>query len=193
MLPTDAIAVLLLVISVYVLLTGFSGRHLIAGLLIGSAIVLKPLTIVLILAAIILVLREGRLLKLPGLIICTLAPIAVFSLLTDGGVSLGVSWEAIPRAHATASYDVPDALMAMLNLAAAGAFTTIMAVVALAAFLSKKAKPLEEFMLLSLLLLFATLFFRELNHYWFIGLPLAAILCARLFSDDRKVIMPNDS
>lgn len=193
MLPTDTIAVLLLVVSVYILLTGSGGRHLVAGLLLGTAIVLKPLAIVLILAAIILVLREGRLSKVPGLIICALVPVAVFSLLTAGGVSLGLSWEAIPRAHATASYDVPDALMAMLNLAAAGAFTTIMAVVAIAAFLSKKANPLEEFLLLSLLLLFATLFFRELNHYWFIGLPFAAILCARLFSDDQKVIMPNVS
>ncbi len=190
MLPTDAIAVLLLVLSIYVLLTGSSGKYIVAGLLIGSAVVLKPLAIVLILAALFLPLREGKLFKAPELVVCALAPMAVFSLLTNGGVSLGVSWEVMPQTHAATAYDVPDALMAMLNLAAAGAFTTITAVVAIASFLSKKAKPLEEFLLLSLLLLFTALLFRELTHYWFIGLPFAVILCARLFSDDRKVIIP---
>ena len=144
-------------------------------------------------AALFLPIREGKLLKAPELVVCALAPMAVFSLLTNGGVSLGVSWEVMPQTHAATAYDVPDALMAMLNLAAAGTFTTITAVVAIASFLSRKTKPLEEFLLLSLLLLFTALLFRELTHYWFIGLPFAAILCARLFSDDQKVIMPNAS
>ncbi|OPY29142.1 MAG: hypothetical protein A4E28_01052 [Methanocella sp. PtaU1.Bin125] len=190
MLPTDAIAVLLLVTAVYVLQTGFGGRHLAAGLLIGTAVAIKPLAIVLVLAALFLALREGRPSKVPGLLVCALLPIALF-MMVAGEASIGISWEAIPRAHATVSYDVPDALMAMLNLAAAGAFTTIVALVALAAFLAKKAEPVEEFLLVSLLLLLATLLFQELHHYWFIGLPFAAILCARLFSDDHKVIMPN--
>jgi hypothetical protein len=190
MLPTDAIAVLLLVVSVYVLMTGFSGRYILAGLLIGSAVVLKPLAIVLILAALFLPLREGKWTKAPELVICALAPMAVFSLLTNGGISPGVSWEVMPQTNVATSYDVPDTLMAMLNLAAAGAFTTITAVVALACFLSKKGKPLEEFLLLSLMLLISTLLFRELTHYWFVGLPFAVILCARLFSGDQKVIIP---
>jgi antibiotic biosynthesis monooxygenase (ABM) superfamily enzyme len=88
---------------------------------------------------------------------------------------------------------VPDVLMVMLSLAAAGAFATMTALAAIASFFAKKAGPLEEFLLLSLLLLFTTLLFRELPHYWFVGLPFAAILCARAFSGDHNVINTPES
>ena len=109
---------------------------------------------------------------------------------TDESVTL--TWTA-PGDDSTsgtaAAYDVPDALLAMLNLAAAGAFVTITIVVALAAFLYRRAAPAEEYLLLSTLLLVVTLGFGTITHYWFVALPFAAILCARLFSGDQKVIM----
>jgi hypothetical protein len=74
----------------------------------------------------------------------------------------------------------------MLNFAAAGSFITVTMVAAVAAFLWKRAGPAEEFLLLAVALTFCTLFFTEFVHYWFLGLPFAAVLGARPFSDDQN-------
>jgi hypothetical protein len=189
MLPTDALAVLLVVASSYILLSGSGGSFRAAGLLAGIAIVLKPLLLLLLPAMLYLLWREKKSSAIPGLILFALAPIAVLSVLAGGRFWSGLSMDTLRHAAAAAAYDVPDALLAMLNLATAGAFVTVTVVIALAAFLYRRAAPAEEYLLLSTLLLLMTLGLGAFTHYWFVALPFAAVLCARLFSDDQKVIM----
>jgi Dolichyl-phosphate-mannose-protein mannosyltransferase len=186
--PSDGLALLLLTTSLYFLLLGSRGSSWAAGLMLGTAIVIKPLAVVLALAALFLLIRGGKSAKVPGFIICLLAPVAFFCVAVTGSLALGVSWGIQPYGDSTI-YLVPDALMAMLNFAAAGAFITVTVVAAAAAFLWKRAGPVEEFLLLAVVVLFCTLFFTEFIHYWFLGLPFAAVLCMRPFSEDRNVIM----
>ncbi len=186
--PSDGLALLLMTVSLYLLLPGSRGSSWAAGLMMGTAIVIKPLAVLLALATLFLLVRSGKSVKVPGFALCLLAPVAFFCLAVTGSLALGVSWGIPPFGNSTI-YLVPDALMAMLNFAAAGSFITVTVVAAVAAFLWKRAGPVEEFLLLAVVVMFGTLFFTEFIHYWFLGLPFAAVLCARPFSDDRNVIM----
>lgn len=154
----------------------------------GVAIVIKPLVFVLALAALLLLLRSGKSRKAPVFILCFLIPLAFFGLVVAGGPVWGISWGPAMSGISTA-YLVPDTLMAMLNLAAAGSFATVTIVVAAAAFLCRRAGPFEEYLLIAVLLLFSAIFFKEYLHYWFLALPFAALLCASAFSDEQKVII----
>jgi 4-amino-4-deoxy-L-arabinose transferase-like glycosyltransferase len=187
--PSDGLAMLLLGLSLYSMTSGHKGGYLASGLLVGMAIVIKPFAIVLVPAALFMLLRSGKQSGVFGFAAGMIAPVALFGLLVSPeGMVWGVSLGRAPSGISTA-YLVPDALMAMINLAAAGSFATVTAIVAVAAFLSRKACPFEEFLAMAVILLFCTLIFREYVHYWFLALPFAALLCARLFSDDRKVII----
>jgi|AGTN01.2.fsa_nt_gi hypothetical protein len=192
MLPSDGLALLLLAISACMLLIDYRGSRAVSGLVMGTAVVIKPFAVVLALAAVIALYRSGKASKIPGFIICFLAPVALFSLMVAGSPEWGVSW-GVPISGSGAQYVVQDSLLAMLNLAAAGSFTTLTAVAASAAFLRGRAGPAEEFLLLASLAIFCTLAFGEFLHYWFIALPFATALCARLFAGDQKVIITIDS
>ncbi len=179
---SDAMAILALVLSFYVMTLKFDGDYIPAGLLLGAAIAIKPLIVLLLPAIVFLMLRDRKPWQIPALAICVLAPVAVAVLVaTPGGPLVGMEWVTLPyTTSSSAQYLVPDLLMAMLSLAAAGAFVATVLPAAAGAFCVRAAGHMEECLAAAVLLLLCSLFFGAFTHYWYVALPLASILAAGL-------------
>ncbi|MGA9139046.1 MAG: glycosyltransferase family 39 protein [Methanocella sp.] len=179
---SDGVAILALVLSFYVMMLKFDGDYIPAGLLLGTAIAIKPLIVLLLPAIVLLMLRNGKPWQVPALAVCVLAPVSVVVLMaTAGGPLVGVEWVTLPYAiNPSAPYVVTDLLMAMLSLAAAGAFVATVLPAAAGAICVRAAGHMEECLAAATLLLLCSLFFGAFTHYWYVALPLASILAAGL-------------
>ncbi|CAJ36088.1 glycosyltransferase family 39 protein [Methanocella arvoryzae] len=181
---SDALAVLLLVASVYAAVNGTIMRYLLCGLCLGIAIALKPLAFLAFPALAFLAFRKGDLRSLPWLAAGTAAvPLAILSTAGlaipgtapgAGGISIGM----LPFTAHEGGYIVTDPLIAMLNIAMSAVLITIILPVAAMALAKRPRSHYGECLLLAGGLMLLTLLASQYVHYWYLSLPFLSLACA---------------
>jgi len=186
---SDALALLFLVVSLYLVATSRSRRYLLCGLCLGAAIVLKPLTVLILPALAYLLFREAGLRTIPWLVAGILVvPLVVFGIvaLTSGAYVQsasgfgGISVAMLPLTTHGGVYTVTDPLIAMLNIVMAATLLTILVPVAAVALAGRPSGCFEWCLLFAGLFMLLTLPAGQYIHYWFLALPFFSLLCARI-------------
>ncbi|WP_424358148.1 glycosyltransferase family 39 protein [Methanocella sp. MCL-LM] len=184
---SDALAVLLLVASVYGAISGTIVRYLLCGLCLGAAVALKPLAILALPALAFLAFRRGDTRRIPliiaGAVAVPLAATSLAVLLIPGAVPVpgGITISLLPLTAHEGGYVVPDPLIAMLNLAMGAVLLTILLPAAAMALAKQPRGHFEESMLLAGVLMLLALLARQYVHYWYLALPFLALACAGAF------------
>jgi predicted membrane-bound dolichyl-phosphate-mannose-protein mannosyltransferase len=174
-------------------------HYLWAGICAGLAIGFKQYALLSVPLLLFLMWRNGDLKKAPALLAGVLLPLIVIfaAIFAHYGVEAGVAslnWSFGVAATylteenmgAVTSYRTTDPLMLVANLAmAASMFTSIMVFALAGIAKDRKLSPTEQYFLLSAAGFALTLLIRQYLHYWVLSLPFFALLCARLFRNDR--------
>ena len=189
---SDALAVFFITAAVSVLSRSTHRRSiLVAGFIIGMAVVLKPLSVLVLPAIALYIYRESGV----GKATLSIAPsavglavsILVGIIISQGGQATtpalaGIAINLVPLTIYTGGYMVTDRLVAMLNIVAGATLLTAVLPMAIAAIMKKQATTLDKCLLLSGALLLLTLPAGEYVHYWFMAVPLLSLPCALLLA-----------
>ncbi len=196
---TEPFTITFILLATY--LVGFTPKrhYLWAGILLGIAIGFKQFALLSVPLLLFLTWRNGDLKKAPALMVGVLIPlILMFGAIflhygIDAGIaslnwSFGVSATYLTQENMgnVTSYRTTDPLMLTANLAMAASMFTSLVVIALAGVAKdRRLDALEQYFLLSAAGFALTILIRQYLHYWVLALPFFALLCSRLFRNDR--------
>ena len=196
---TEPFALLFVLLATYFALCSEKRHYFVAGLCAGVAIGFKQYALIAVPLLLIGLYLNRELRRAPALLAGVVVPlVAVFgAILAIYGAealnaslywSFGVAGSYLGEADVggVTSYRTTDPLMLAANIAMATSMFTSVVIVALAGVLrDRKLSAAEVYFLLSALGFALTILIRQYLHYWVLALPFFAILCARLFRDDR--------
>lgn len=190
MLLSDAVAILLIVLSLSFLASGYGQKFSASGLCLGAAIVFKPLLLIILPAAVLAVyFGEGRreaISMSSGVLLLPVLALVVFVITsgfpaTPGGVSVSFIEPVAGR-----GYLVSDQLIAMINIVMASTLISALLIFSVALLLSRPSTAFEKYLLAAGALMLVALFARQFTHYWFAALPFLVILASAGLGVDRE-------
>lgn len=196
---TEPFAITFVLLATYFAAFSKEKHYLIAGICAGIAIGFKQYAALAVPLLLFLQWRSSDLKKATALIAGVCVPlliifgfIFVYYGVTAGMASLywsfGVTGTYLSQANMgdVTSYRTDNPVMLAANIAMATAMFTSFIIIALAGvFKDRKLSPIEQYILLSAVGFSLTILVRQYLHYWVLAVPFYALLCARLFKQDR--------
>lgn len=197
---TEPFTVMFVLLGTYALMfTDLRYRYLMAGLSIGLGIGFKQYAAFILPVVLYYMYRNGELKKIPELLTGILLPLflifALFFLFygNEAGMasiywSFGVSADYVSQSNAggVPSYRPDNPVMYVANLVFAISIFTSLLIFAAASYI--KDRPVtayEHYFCIAAAAFASTILIRQYLHYWILALPFIALLCARLFRDNR--------
>ncbi|MGA9139047.1 MAG: glycosyltransferase 87 family protein [Methanocella sp.] len=199
--PISTVAALLLVLLSVVFLVGQgNSRKLAAGLLAGMSAVFVPFALLAAPASLYWLWKKGDSRGSRIYVIGALLPVALFI------ISMALQFVPAPHGLAglaggvvvtftqdrnAAGNSYGDPFLAAANIIASLSALTSLYLLAVAGFCCRRPAGATGGLLLAGSLLFIVMLLTgQYLHCWIFALPFAALLCAGLFSEDQKVIIP---
>jgi hypothetical protein len=196
---TEPFTVTFILLATYFAFCGSRRHYFLAGLSAGIAIGFKQYALITVpLLALSLYLNK-ELKHLPALVAGVLLPLVVIF----GAIFVFYGWDAFNASmywsfgvagsyigennvDGVTNYRTGDPLMWAANIAmATSMFTSIIIIGLASAVRNRKLSTVELYFLTSGVCFALTILIRQYLHYWLLALPFFALLCARLFHDER--------
>jgi 4-amino-4-deoxy-L-arabinose transferase-like glycosyltransferase len=196
---TEPFAVTFVLLASYFAFCGRERHYFAAGLCAGIAIGFKQYALITVPLLLLALYLNKELKRVPALLAGVLLPLAVIfgAILIIYGAqamnaslywSFGVAGSYIGEREVdgVTSYSTSDPLMWAANIAmATSMFTSIIVIGLSSIFRDRKLSTTEVYFLTSGICFALTILIRQYLHYWVLALPFFALICARLFRDDR--------
>ena len=196
---TEPFTVTFVLLATYFAFCGRERHYFAAGLCAGAAIGFKQYALITVPLLVLGLYLNKDLKRVPALLAGVLVPLLVVfgAILVIYGAqalnaslywSFGVAGSYIgeKEVEGVTSYRTGDPLMWAANIAMATSMFTSVIIVGLAGALrDRKLSTVEIYFLASGVCFALTILIRQYLHYWVLALPFFALMCARLFRDDR--------
>lgn len=196
---TEPFTITFILLATYFAFCGSNRHYFLAGISAGIAIGFKQYALITVPLLALGMYLDNELKRLHALVAGVLLPLAI----TFGAIlvvygsealnaslywSFGVAVSYIGESNVSGvtSYRTSDPLMWAANIAMATSMFTSVIIIGLASALrDRKLSTIEVYFLLSAICFALTILIRQYLHYWVLALPFFALLCARLFRDER--------
>jgi uncharacterized membrane protein len=196
---TEPFTIVFVLLGTYFAFCGGRQHFFLAGLCAGIAIGFKQYALITVPLLALGMYLNKELKHLPAMIAGTLLPLFVIF-----GVILAIyGWDAFNASmywsfgvagsyigennvDGVTNYRTSDPLMWAASIAmATSMFTSIIIIGLASAFRDRKLGTIELYFLSSAVCFALTILVRQYLHYWVLALPFFALMCARLFSNER--------
>jgi hypothetical protein len=196
---SEPFAITFVLLASYFALCGKNRHYFLAGLCAGIAIGFKQYALLSVPLLLVVMYLDKSLQK----VLAFLAGVAVPLLAMFGVILIIYGWQALNASlfwsfgvaisymgeksiDGVTNYRTSDPLMLAANIAMATSMFTSVIIIGLASvFKDRKLSTAETYFLLSAIGFALTILVRQYLHYWVLALPFFALLCARLFRDER--------
>jgi hypothetical protein len=196
---TEPFTVVFVLLATYFAFCGSKRHYFLAGISAGIAIGFKQYALITVPLLMLSLYLNKELKHLPVLLAGVLLPLVVIF----GAILAAYGWDAFNASmywsfgvagsyigennvDGVTNYRTSDPLMWAANIAmATSMFTSIIIIGLASAVRDRKLSTIELYFLASGICFALTLLIRQYLHYWIIALPFFALLCVRLFRDER--------
>jgi hypothetical protein len=196
---TEPFTVTFVLLATYFAFCGSKRHYLLAGISAGIAIGFKQYALITVPLLALSMYLNKELKHLPALVAGVLLPLiaifgAIFVVYGRDAFNASIYWSfgvagsyiGETNVDGVTNYRTGDPLMWAANIAmATSMFTSIIIIGLASAIRDRKLSTVELYFLSSGVCFALTILIRQYLHYWLLALPFFALLCARLFRNER--------
>ena len=196
---TEPFTILFVLLATYFAFCSKNRHYFVAGLCSGVAIGFKQYALITVPLLVLSLYLDKELKHVPALVAGVLLPLiaifgAIFFIYGLDAFNASIYWSfgvagsyiGENNVEGMTNYRTGDPLMWAANIAmSTSMFTSIIIVAIASAVRDRKLNTAELYFLFSGVCFALTILIRQYLHYWVLALPFFALLCARLFRDDR--------
>jgi 4-amino-4-deoxy-L-arabinose transferase-like glycosyltransferase len=196
---TEPFTITFILLASYFAFCGSKRHYFLAGISAGLAIGFKQYALITVPLLAFGMYLNKDLKRLPVLVAGVLLPLAImfgailviygseaFNASIYWSFGIAASYMGENNVDGVTNYRTSDPLMWAANIAMATSMFTSVIIIGLAGALrDRKLSTVEVYFVASAVCFALTILIRQYLHYWVLALPFFALLCARLFRDDR--------